>query len=163
MAITKEKKKEIVEKLKNILAKSKSVVFVNFHGLKVSEITDIRRKLREENNGYFVAKKTLVKRVLEESKVPGDTPSLDGELALVYGEDSISPAREIYSFQKKFKENLQILGGIFEGKFKNMEEMTELAKIPSMDALRGMFLNVIHSPIQGLAIALSEIAKKKEN
>ena len=162
MAITKDKKKEILTHLKDLLDKSKSVVFVNFHGLSVGDTTSMRSKLREEGVGYFVAKKTLTRIALDSSKVKGDVPVLDGELALAYSsEDETTPAREIYEIGKKFKEGLSILGGIFNGVFKNKEEMTEIAQIPSPLVLKGMFLNVIHSPIQGLVIALSEVAKKK--
>ena len=108
MAITKEKKGKILEKIKDIIDKSKSVVFVNFHGLSVGDTTSMRSKLREEGVGYFVSKKTLTKIALEESKndskIKGDIPSLDGELALAYsGEDETTAAREIYEIGKKFK------------------------------------------------------------
>jgi large subunit ribosomal protein L10 len=163
VAITKEKKTEILEKLKGIVDKSKSMVFVNFHGLSVGDTTTMRSKLREEGVGYFVSKKTLTKIALDGSKATGDVPSLDGELAIAYSsEDETLPAREIYEIGKKFKDGLQILGGIFDGVFKNKEEMMEIAQIPSHQVLKGMFVNVINSPIQGLVVALNEVAKKKE-
>ena len=164
MAISRDKKKEILEKLKDVLDKSKSVVFVNFHGLSVGDTTSMRRKLREEKVGYFVSKKTLARLALDGSKVKGGVPALPGELALAYSsEDQTTPAREIYEIGKKFKDGLQILGGIFEGVFKNKEEMMEIATIPSPLALKGMFLNVIHSPVQGLVIALNQISEKKSD
>ncbi len=54
-----------------------------------------------------------------------------------------------------------ILGGVFDGVYKSKEEMTEIASIPSLQTLRGMFVNVINSPIQGLAVSLNQIAEKK--
>lgn len=162
MAITREKKGAILEKLKDIFKESKSVVFVNFHGLSVLDTTNIRKELREKGVNYFVSKKTLTKIALESEKREGELPDLPGELAVVYSkEDETAPGREIYTFQKKFKESLSILGGIFGGAFKNQNEMFEIATIPSPLVLKGMFLNVINSPIQGLVIALEEIAKKK--
>ena len=161
MAITKEKKKEIYEKVQNAVENSSSMVFVNFHGLSVSETTQLRKSLRSEAVGYTVAKKTVVKRVLQDSKTEGEIPVLDGELAVVYSEDLIAPARGINEFKKTHKKNIDILGGIFEGKFMNKEEMMEIATIPSVPVLRGMFVNVINSPIQGLVIALSKIAEQK--
>jgi len=164
MAINKEKKGEILGKLKDIVDSSKSIVFVNFHGLSVGDTTSMRRKLKEDGVGYFVSKKTLAKLALKDSKAKGDIPTLDGEFAMVYSnDDETAPARGVYDFQKKFKENLSILGGIFDGLFKSKEEMTEIATIPSLQVLKGMFVNVINSPIQGLVVALSEVAKKKEN
>jgi large subunit ribosomal protein L10 len=162
VAITKQKKSEILEKLKVIIDKSKSVVFVNFHGLSVGDTTSMRSNLREESVDYFVSKKTLTKIALGNSKIKGDVPSLDGELALAYSsEDETTPARKVYEIGKKLKDGLQILGGIFDGVFKNKEEMMEIATIPSEKVLKGMFVNVINAPIQGLVIALSEIANRK--
>ena len=88
-------------------------------------------------------------------------PVLDGEVGIAYGTDLIAPAREIYAFQKKFKQGVSIVGGVFEGKFMTKAEMEGIALIPPLDTLRGMFLNVINSPIQGFVVALDHIAKKK--
>ena len=134
MAITKEKKKEILADLEKVV-KAKSVVFVNFHGLPVSSASSLRRGLQAESVGYKVAKKTLVKRALSLEKIEGDQPEFAGELALAYlsseasakldGEDLIAPARNIYEFQKKLEGKLSILGGIFQGRYMNKEEMVK--------------------------------------
>ena len=160
MAITKDKKKSILEKLDGI-KNSESIVFVNFKGLPVFETTTIRRELAKGAVSYFVAKKTLVKKAFAEAGIEGDMPKLDGELAVVYGNDATGPAREIFAFQKKFDGKVSILGGVFEHKFVDKSQMEEIAKIPSMHVLRGMFVNVINSPIQGFAMALNAIAEKK--
>ena len=161
MAITKDKKKEILKKLENVTNKE-SVVFVNFHGLPVSETTEMRSELRDKDVNYFVAKKTLVKKAFADSKVEGELPELEGELAIAYSEDPTSAAREIHSFQKKFGDQVSILGGVFENKYLDKSGMEEIALIPSLDVLRGMFVNVINSPIQGLAVAFQAIADSKE-
>lgn len=161
MAITKEKKVQILDTVKRILKDAESVVFINFHGLSHGAENEMRRTLFEKEVGYYVAKKTLIKRALDDKKVTGDMPPLDGELALVYGKDLIAPAREVYEFTKKHKENLLILGGIFERRFMGKEEMVSIASIPPLQVLYGQVANVINSPIQGLAFALHEIAKTK--
>lgn len=161
MAITKAKKGEVVEKLKDAFKSAASVVFVNFKGLTVGNTTEMRRALKGEGVSYTVAKKTLTKRALDEHKFEGEMPELPGELSVAWGEDLIAPSRGIYNFVKKFPENLKILGGIFDGKFMSKEEIEGIAKIPPMDTLRGMFVNILNSPIQRVAIALNEIAKKK--
>ena len=119
------------------------------------------RSLKKEGVSYTVAKKTLTRRVLDQEKFTGERPELPGELAVAWGEDLIAPAREVYSFQKKFPEGLKILGGVFEGRYMAGREMEEIAMIPSVDVLRRKFVNIINSPIQRMAIALSEIAKQK--
>jgi len=161
MAITKGKKKDILEKLKGVTDKN-SVVFLNFHGLPVNETAEVRRKLRESGVSYFVAKKSLVKKAFGDTSISGEIPQLDGELALAYADDLIAPAREVFSFQKKYADKVTILGGVFEKAYFSKVQMEEIAKIPSQDTLRGMFVNVINSPIQGLVLALNAIAEKKQ-
>jgi len=162
MAITKDKKKAISEKLNNILDSAKSLVFVNFHGLGVVDEGNVRNALREANVGYYVAKKTLIKRALEAKGYKGEMPDLEGELALVSGEDLVAPAREINTFTKKLKDTLLIQGGVFEGRYMSASEMLDIANIPSEQTLYAQVVNIINSPIQGFVMALSEIAKKKE-
>ncbi len=161
MAINKAKKNEIVSAVKDVLAKAKTVVFVNFHKLPVKETTQIRKELRTNDLGYLVAKKTLAKRALSETSTTGEMPALLGELALVYGTDIIAPAREIYNFEKKLEGRVSVLGGIFDGMYKTKEEMIVIASIPSQKILYGQFVNLINSPIQGLVLALNAIAEKK--
>ncbi|MFA6458777.1 MAG: 50S ribosomal protein L10 [Candidatus Paceibacterota bacterium] len=161
MSRTKAQKKEILEKLKAIMKAAESLVFVNVHGLKVKDATEMRRSLKKEGVGFFVAKKTLTSIALTDNKYAGEAPVLSGEFGLAYGNDPVTPARGIFEFQKKFKDKVAILGGVFEKKFKSQVEMMEIASIPPMKTLQGMFLNVINSPIQGFVMALGEIAKKK--
>ncbi len=162
MAITKEKKIEIVGKVEDIIKKGKSLVFVNFHGLTVAGINELRRLLQSKGMGYYVAKKTLIRRAFDKAKIEGEMPELDGEVAIAYGEDALAPIKEIYDFHKKNAEVIKIIGGVFEGAFAPAEKMLTLAKIPSREVLYAQFLNVINSPIQGLVIGLDTIAKKKE-
>jgi len=162
MAITREKKKEIISELKRIFSESESVAFCNFHGLSVKDATEVRNGLREKGVGYYVAKKSLTRKALEEAEVEGNQPEFVGELSIVYGKDATDSAREIYEFQKKFDNQVSIVGGIFAGEYRDKEGMVEVAQIPSLQVLRGQFVNLINSPIQGFAIALNAIAEKKE-
>src|SRR5574344_428446 len=161
MTITLQKKKEIVDELESSLKDAKSVVFVKFDKLKVSDVNSLRRGLQKENIGYKVSKKTLLERALSSKGVTGDLPELEGQIAVAYGEDLLAPAREVYSFHKGHKENVSIVGGVFDGVYKNKEEMLSIATIPPIDTLRGMFVNLINSPIQRFAVVLDQIAEKK--
>lgn len=160
MAINKQKKQEIVASFTAALKDSQSVAFVNFHKLTVAQSSALRRALRAEGVGYYVGKKTLLKRALDTYGYTGELPSLDGEVAIAYGADLLAPARVVYEFQTKNKDTISLLGGIFEGTYKNKEEMTSIATIPPLQTLRGMFVNIINSPIQRFVIALDQIAKK---
>ncbi len=164
--LTKEKKKEIVAQIKEWVTNSPATVFVHFYGLNIHDEQRMRNALREQGVKYTVARKTLMKRAFDEAGIEGELPPLEGEVAIAFlqeGNDSTAPARAIHEFTKEFGDALQIIGGIFEGKYKSQEEMNEIATIPSQDVLRGMFVNVINSPVQGLVIALSQIAEKKES
>lgn len=161
MAITKNKKTEILKKLESVTSDSESIVFVGYKGLTGTDVTAMRKELRDNEVGYFVAKKTLMDRALDAGKYEGEKPELPGEVAIAYGKDAIAPAQHIRDFAKKHEEQLSILGGVFQGVYKTREEMTEIASIPPLPVLRGMFVNVINSPIQGLVIALNAVAEKK--
>lgn len=165
MAITKQKKVELIGSMKERLATAKSIVFVNFKALSVAETKMLRRKLSADHVGYFVAKKTLAKRVLGDLKAKGEMPELPGELAIAYGEDLLAPARETYSFQKtaRDKGSISIVGGIFDGEFKTQSEMLAIATIPPRQVLLGMFVNVINSPIQRLVVGMGQIADSVES
>lgn len=162
MARTKNEKAEILSKLKDIVKDAKSLVFVNFKGLKVGDTVNMRRKFRNEGVGFFVAKKSLTKKALESQNYSGNMPELFGELGLSFGNDLIAPAREVYEFEKKYKGQVSILGGVFEGKFMTKADMVSIASIPPQKTLQAMFVNVINSPIQGFVMALDQIAKKKQ-
>lgn len=161
--LKKSKKNEIIKDLSNVIKEAPSVVFVNFHGMKVSDESVLRRDLRNQGVGYRVSRKTLLKRVLGDlGDVSGGTmPELTGEVAVAYSKDSIAPAREVFNFQKTHKGVLSILGGIFEGKFVDGTYMTEIATIPSREVLLSKIAFLLKSPIQRLAIAVNEVAKTK--
>lgn len=161
MALNKAQKNHLFDKAKNIFATSNSAVFVEAKGLGVNDSNQMRAEMRGEGVGFSVIKKTLTKRALEESEVTGEQPEFPAELAIAYGEDLVAPARLVRSFEKKYKGNISILGGIFEGEYMDKVAMTNIADIPPTPVLRGMFVNVINSPIQGLVVALDKIAEKK--
>lgn len=160
MALLKTKKEEMLKDLKNTFKDSKSVVFVNFHGMKVSDETVLRRELRDQGVGYKVSRKTLLKRALD-GVAEGTLPELGGEVAIAYSADQISSPREVYNFQKTHKGMLNILGGIFDGKFVDAAYMTEIATIPPREVLLAKIAFLLKSPMQRLAIAVNEVAKKK--
>ena len=162
MALTKAEKKEMMQGVEMAVKSAKTVVFVNFKGLTVADTVTMRRDLRGNNVGYLVAKKTITRKALAAQKgIKGTMPEMPGELAIAYSEDLTAPAREILAASKKHDKKISIQGGIFDGEYKNKEEMLAIALIPSKQALYGMFVNLINSPIQRLAIAIDMIAKTK--
>ena len=161
MTITLDKKKELVASLDKALKGANSVVFVKFDKLKVADVNTLRRTLQTQKVGYQVAKKTLLKRALSTHGITGEIPEVGGQVAIAYSEDLLAGAREVFNFQKTHKENISIVGGVFEGKYMSAEEMMSIATIPPLQTLRGMFVNLINSPIQRLVIGLDQIAQGK--
>lgn len=162
MAVSKELKKEVYEKTKEIFDKSETTVFVHFSELEGNEVKDLRGDFKKEGVNYKVVKKTIIKKVANEAGLKGELPHLEGEIALAYSEnDATAPARLVKEFSKKLNDKVVIVGGVFEKAFMNKEEMLEIANIPSLNILRGMFVNVLNSPIQRCAIALGQISEKK--
>lgn len=161
MALSKQKKVEVVSALEKVFSGANSAVFVKFGNFPVQITNQFRRRLQKEGVGYTVAKKTLIKRSLSDQKIEGSLPELPGQIGVAYGDDLLSPAREVFGFGQENKGMLEIVGGIFDGNYKNAQEMMSIATIPSMQGLRGMFVNIINSPIQRMVIALNEIAKTK--
>lgn len=163
MAITKDKKNEIVEKVSAIAKDAKTLVFANFKGLSVANQTEMRKALRQAGVGYTVAKKTLLRRGLDAAGYTGEAPVLDGEIAMAYGQDELAPARELAVFVRKFGETLSFAGGVFGGAYVDKAGIAAIAAIPGLETLKGMFAQVINSPRSRFAVVLSEVAKTKSN
>ena len=117
MALSRSKKEEIIKQTADVVKNANSVVFVNFHGLSVSNANEMRRSLREQGVTYIVVKKTLLRRVLDNAGIEGEIPELEGEIALAYGEDIVSPAKGIAEFQKKFENAVNQTTGIISSNF----------------------------------------------
>ncbi len=171
MAVSKEKKEEILNELKENFKKAKFAAFVNFHGLSVSAASELRKLLGGLNTKYLVAKKTLINKAMSELGFEGEAPALEGEIAMAFSEDDpVASARALKDFARK--NSIKLAGGIFENKFIGKETVVMLANIPPREVLLGQFVNVINSPVKGFAGALngiirnfasvlSEIGKKK--
>jgi len=170
MALTREQKKKIIERLKENIDKQKSMVFVSLENLKAKEIFDLRKKLKESDCLLMVVKKTLLKIAFNEKKLKIDEDKIKGQFALIFGfRDEILPAKIAYQFSLENK-NLKLLGGFFDGKFRDLEEVIVLAKTPAREELLAMvvrsvsapvfnFVNVLQGNIKGLLYILSAIKK----
>jgi large subunit ribosomal protein L10 len=156
MPITKKQKKEILEDLKEKIKKQKTIIFVDFKGLKVKDVFDFRKKLRKADSLLKVSKKTLFRIALKDldSALSEKIDKLEGQIGLIFGfKDEISAAKVAYNFSKE-KENLKILGGFFEGKIIDKETVAELAKIPGREELLGRLVGTISAPITNFACVL---------
>src|SRR3989338_3914009 len=162
MPITKAKKASIIDEVNKLLDKASILVFVNFHGLSVAKERRLRSQLRKSDIKYKVAKKSLLKRVLDQAGFT-EVPKLEGEIGLVagYGE-AIEPPQIIAKFIKAEKEGLKIIGGIYESKFVDDKIIKQLASIPTKEILLTQLAFILTQPVASFARALQEVSKKDQ-
>lgn len=168
MALTKEKKKQIIEKLEKSISGQKIMLFVGIAKLKTKDLLDLKKNLKSKGNILTVAKKTLFKIAAKNKGIDIDSKKLDGEVAIIFGsEDEVSAANIVDKFSKK-NENLKILGGFFENGLIATDKISVLASIPSrsellaklvgsINAPASNFVNVLQGNIRGLVLILSKI------
>jgi large subunit ribosomal protein L10 len=159
--ITRSQKEDITKGLVSTLKAAKVAVFVEFNKLTNKEAIELRRALRAEGAGYKVARKTLIARAISEVFPGGKDTALPGEIALATSEDILAAPRAVYEFSKTHKEQVKIVGGFFDGIEKTMEEMIAIAMTPSREVSLSKIAYLLKSPMQRLAIAVSEVAKTK--
>ena len=156
-----EQKAGIVSEIKERIENAKSVVMFDYRGLSVSEVTDLRRKLREVGADYKVYKNTLTKRATDELNIDfGD--SLAGPSAISFGTDELSIVKVISDFAKEH-DALELKTGIVEGKVASLEDLKRYASIPSRDTLLTMLAAGMMGTVRDLSICLDLYSKEKEN
>lgn len=153
--LTRKQKQELIEKLSEKLKIAKSVVFADYKGLKVAQLKELRRKLKESQGELKVAKKTLIDLALNDTDIKdASSKKMDGQIALVFSfDDEISAAKILHEYSKR-NESLKILGAILEGKFLNKAEAIALAKIPPKEQLLAKLVGAISAPLQNFALIL---------
>ena len=161
MAISREKKEEIVKALKEDISSAKAVVFAKFHKLSVGKISDLRRKFRAVGGKYTVSKKTLIGRAFQDAG-KGNLPAMEGEVALITGrEDELALFKTASDFAKKEKDAFQILGGFFEGKLIGAETAKTLGMIPSREALIAQVMQVMLGNIRKFMYVVDQLKSKQ--
>lgn len=142
--------------------KAKSIVLVDYRGLNVAEDTLMRNDLRKANVEYKVIKNRLVLRAFNNAGIEGFDTVLEGPTAMAISyDDAVAPAKIIVDNVKKTNK-ITVKGGVVEGKVMDAQGITKVASIPSKPVLVAQLLGMLQTPVRGLAVALSEIAKKKE-
>jgi len=161
MAVTKAQKEEVLKRLEENFAKAKAVYFAQNKGLEVKKVTDLRKKLYKEGIELVVAKKTLMKIAAKKNGLPDLTDEMmDGPVAAAFGfGDVIIPAKVLYDFSKE-NVNLQLIGGVVEGKLLNKAEAKQLATLPSRTELLAKLVGSMKSPISGFHGVLAGTLRK---
>jgi large subunit ribosomal protein L10 len=157
-----EVKKQIVDEIAVKLKESKSTVVVDYRGLTVSEVTELRKQLREAGVEFKVYKNSMTRRAADAAELSDLNASLTGPNAIAFStEDVVAPAKILNDFAKKH-DALEIKAGVVEGNIVTVEEIKALADLPSREGLLSMLLSVLQAPIRNLALATKAVADQKE-
>lgn len=144
--------KEVSESAKG----AKALVFSDFKGVSVKDVSAIRGELRKSGSRFQVLKKTLLNIALRDAGIAVDARKLEGQIGVAYSTDEVSAAKVIADYIKANKDlKLSIVGGALEGKALSADEVKALAKLPSKDELRGMLAGTLQAPIAGFVRTLS--------
>ena len=140
--------------------KAKSVVLVDYRGLTVAEDTAMRNEMRKAGVEYKVVKNRLM--APPAAGIPG-FDVIEGPTAVAVSyDDAVAPSKIVVDTVKKTNDKIAVKGGVVEGKVMDANGIKTVATIPAKPVLVAQLLGMLQSPLRGLAVALSEIAKKKE-
>ena len=150
-------KKELVQKLKDELESSSSVIVAHYSGLTVEESDQLRTEMRSNGAKFKVTKNRLTKLALEQTQFKDIADLFSGPTAIAYSDDPVAPAKVAVNFDKKL-ENFKIIGGSYDGEKIDLEKINFLATLPSLDELRGKIVGLISAPAQRIATIFKEPA-----
>lgn len=157
-------KEAVVNEVKEKLGKSASVVLVDYKGINVEDVTELRKRFREAGVDYKVYKNTLFKRAASELGMESLHEFLQGTVAVAFGyNDAVAPAKTINQFLKdKPKAPISVKAGLVEGKLMEANDVKALGDLPSREVLIAMLLGGLQGSIRNLAYMLNSIKEKKE-
>lgn len=157
-----EEKKRVVEEIVQKLQASKATIVTDYRGLTVQQMTELRKQLREAGVDFKVLKNTLTKRAADQVGLSDLNQHLTGPTAVAFSEeDVVAPAKILHSFAKENKD-LEIKTGVVEGRIVSLDEIKELATLPSREGLLSMLLSVLQAPVRNFALAAKAVAEQKE-
>jgi len=155
-----ENKKNVVTEISDKFKNSGSTVIAEYRGLSVAEVTELRRKLREENVEMKVYKNTLASLAADAAGLSDLKDVLTGPNALVFGPDETAASRVLAQFAKKHKA-LVLKGGVVEGKVVDLDTIKELSALPNREGMLSMLLSVLQEPVSQFARAVNAVAEQK--
>ncbi|MGG1572110.1 50S ribosomal protein L10 [Fictibacillus sp. NRS-1165] len=157
-----ETKKQIVSDIAGQLRDSKSTILVDYRGLSVAAVTELRKQLREAGIEFKVYKNSMARRAADETGLSELNEHLVGPTAIAFSNDDVvAPAKILNNFAKE-NEALEIKAGVIEGRIATLEEVKALADLPSREGLLSMVLSVLQAPIRNFALVTKAVAEQKE-
>ncbi|WP_027964783.1 50S ribosomal protein L10 [Halalkalibacillus halophilus] len=162
MSLVLDHKKQQVEQIAESFQNSKTSVLVDYRGLNVEQVNELRKQLREAGVEYRVYKNTMTRRAIEKAGYEELNDLLVGPTAIAFCEDdAVAPAKVIGQFAKD-NEALEIKGGVIEGSVATVDQIKELSELPSYEGLISMVLSVLQAPVRNFAYATKAVAEQKE-
>ena len=140
-------KNNFVQKMKEDLKNSSSVIVSHYAGLSVKDTDNLRKEMRDNGAKFKVTKNRLTKIALADTPFESITDLFAGPTAIAYSDDPVAPAKVSVSFEKKF-ENFKIIGGSYEGEKIDISKINFLASLPSLDQIRGKLVGLLQAPAQ---------------
>ena len=148
-------KEDWVAKLKENLSGASLVVLTSQEGVTVSEITNLRFQMKDENANFKVVKNTLAKLAVKDTNLSAFENLFNGPTGIAYSDDPISAARVVVKFSET-NDKVKVIAGIMNGMFMDANQVKALAKLPSLNELRGTLVGLIQAPATKLVRTINE-------
>ncbi len=155
MAITKERKQELLAQYTDLLQRSQAVILTNYHGLNVAQITQLRNQIRQANGAYYVTKNTLIKLAMQQMDLTVSDEWLDGPTAVGFCFDEVPAVAKVIQDFAEETEILSIKGALLGTKSISDERVKTLAKLPPAEVLKAQLLGTLSGPMSGLVGVLN--------
>lgn len=160
MAITREKKESLVVEYLDHLNNSEGIIITGNQGLKVSELEELRTKIRNAEGKYYIVKNTLAKRVLKEANLPTMDDLFKGPVGIGFCHNNIAGVAKAITEFAKGNDNLVIKGGLLGNQVIDQAGVSELVKLPSIHELRSKILGLLNAPASQLVGLFDQPATK---
>ncbi len=157
--MNKDQKKLYVEEMSNQFDKSEAVIVTHYQGLTVTQLDDLRKKMREYGIIFKITKNKITKLALEKTRCKDLSDLFSGPTAVAMSEDAITSAKILTKFSKE-NQNLKILGGIMGSDVLDVAGVQNVATLPSLDEARAKIVGILRSPAQKIASILLAPASK---
>ena len=155
MAITRNKKEEIVGDLNDWAQKSQAIIIVKYGGMTMPQLDKVRHAMRKAEGEFHVTKNTLATKVLKEHGLKVPEKWLTGQTAMSFCfKDPAAVAKSLGDLGKEF-DKLQVMGGVMSGTTMDAEGIKALASLPSLDVLRAQIIGTLSGPASGLVSVLN--------
>ena len=160
MAISREKKEQLVDSYEQDLAKAPHVFLMGFEGISVPDVTELRDRVRQVGGSYVVVKNRLAKRAIKGATLESLESEFQGTTAAAFGdEDAVGIAKAVTEFAKKVPA-IRLKAGLLDGQQVAAREIEEIAALPSREELIAKLLFVMQSPVSGLVRTLGELRRQ---